>query len=254
MSKKIAIGIVNTYDDITYNKCVESLPRDVSIASVHNTTVSRLPNNHNRYISYGGVYNIILRELLHTDATYYFLIKSNIIIEDSSIFQDYITTAEVFGTWFMTRGNRGEKSSSIEDDISGVSVSLFENLSNGIIFMLKSHVKNCGYFDEGYTNLTGEDNNNSLELYDYYHKIENKLKYLPKGYFPDAELSLAKTRDLSVAQNRPNLKPYTTDGITYEFAKFYHNNNFAPGQHKTASREEALKSLEYIQKTYGKNI
>lgn len=252
MSKKIAIGIVNTHDDGTYQKCLESLPKDISITAVHNTVNSKLPNNYNRYISYGGLYNIILRELFNTDATYYFLIKSNIIVDNISIFQDYINTAEVFGTWFMTRGSRLDKSSSIEDEDSKASVLLYENLSSSLIFMLKSHITNCGYFDEGYTNLTGEDSN--LELYDYYHKIENKIKYLPKGYFPDTELSLAKIRDIPAVQKRPSLKTYTTDSITYEFAKFYHINKFAPGQHKIASQEEALKSLEYIQNTYGKKI
>lgn len=254
MSKKIAIGIVNTCDGDTYNKCLNSIPKEHYVFSVHNVRGSTLPNNYNRYISYGGMYNILLREFLKTDATYYFILKSNLLIEDSSIFQDYINTASVFGTWFMSRGHREDKKFSIEDDAQGVTVSLFENLSQSLIFMLKSHVTHCGYFDEGYVNMSGDDKNNCLEVYDYYSKLEAKIKYLPKGYFPDAELSLAKISDMMSLQNRPGVKLPTTDNITQEFAKFYHNNKFAPGQHKTATRDQALKQLEYLQDTYGKNI
>jgi hypothetical protein len=250
MNTKIAVGIINTHDGETFKKCTNNIPKDYYVTSVHNTT----NGTYNRYISYGGLLNIILRDFEKTDATYYFILKSNCIVQDSSIFQDYINTAAVFGTWFMLRGSRKDTSFLIEDDVKNININLYENINFSLIFMLKSHVKHCGYFDEGFTNLTGEDNNNCLELYDYYNKIEKKFNYLPKGYFPDAELSLAKITDNSAAHSRPNLKDYNNNNITHEFAKFYNKNKFAPGQHKTASRDSALTFLENIQKQYAKNI
>lgn len=253
MSKKIAIGIVNTYDSITYNKCISSLPKDCYTFSVHHTT-DNIINNNNRYMSNGSLYNILLRKFVETDATYFFLIKSNLIIEDTAIFQDYINTASVFGTWFMTRGHKSGKNIPIEDDRKKTTLKLYENLNQSLIFMLKSHITHCGWFDESYTNINASDDTNLLEIYDYYHRLENKIKYLPKGYFPDIDMSLAKAREIDALSKRPGLMPNTTDNTTKIYGKFYLKNKFIPGQHKIDTQQNAIISLERIQKIYGQNI
>ena len=177
---------------------VKSLPSVDYTFNVHHTSryINTLSENlYNRYISYGGLYNHILRKCLNTDADYIFLIKSNLYIEDASIFEDYISTAKIFGTWFMSGGSRGDKLLSIEDEHTKKSLNLFENLNHNFIFMLKSHIKNCGFFHEGYINIDSREDINCLEVYDFYSKVENKFAYLPKGYFPDVDTFHLKTRE-----------------------------------------------------------
>lgn len=258
MSKKIAIGIINTHDQETFTQCKNSLPDVDYVFDVHNTTkpLSNIlsKNIYNRYMSYGGLSNIILRECLAVDADYIFLIKSNIIVEDKTIFEDYINTAKIFGTWFMCGGSKSDKYLSIEDEITKKNLNLFENLTHNFIFMLKSHIKHCGFFNEGYTNIDASDNVNCLEIYDYYSKIENKIQYLPKGYFPDTETSLTKLTNTNKPSSRPGLKTNNTNNITSIYGQFYYNNKFIPGQHKTAKQEDTINILEKIQKIYGTHV
>lgn len=252
--KKIAIGILNTSDQDTFIKCKESLPSVDFVYDVHHTTSTikstNTSNIFNRYISYGGLRNIILRKALQDKADYIFLIKSTLNIVDHSIIQDYIKTAKTFGTWFMIRGSRNEKSTTIEDDSTNINLSLFKNLNQDLIFMLPSHIKNCGFFNEGYINIDGPDNINCLETYEYYSKIENKINYLPKGYYPDADFSLTKIVESSEKLLRPNLKENTTDNITKIYGQFYHNNKFIPRQYTPTTKEIALNVLEKIQQIY----
>jgi len=248
--KKIAIGIIDVYGDEAFLKCKNSLPSVDYIFNVHSSSKSSNKSNISRYISYGGLFNILLRDMLKTDATYLFLIKSNVIIENSSVIADYINTAATFGTWFMSRGHTDDKFKIIEDDKDNVSLNLFENLSQDFIFMLSSHIKHCGFFNEGYTNVT-DDKNNCLEIYDFYNKLEQKIQYLPKGYFPDTPLSQAKISLQNINLSRPSLKESTTDNTTKIYGQFYYTNKFIPTQHKTATLEDAVDKLEKIQKIYG---
>jgi len=255
MNKKIAVGIVNTFDKDIYLKCRQSIKDVDYIFDVHNSVAAGLPasSTYNRYISYGALNNILLRQIMQTNADYIFLTKSNIIINDSTIFQDYINTAKAFGTWFMSRGYKNDKHIPVEDDKKNITLCLFKNLSHSFIFMLRSHITHCGYFNEGYTNINAPDDVNCLEIYDFYNKLENKISYMPKGYFPDVDLSLTKITDITAASSRPALKENTTDNVTKAYGKFYFNNKFVPGKHKETTQEEALKILEKIQQIYSKN-
>jgi len=249
--KKIAIGIINTSDQDTFIKCKKSLPDVDFIYDVHHTTSNIKSNDvYNRYIGYGGLRNIILRKALQDNADYIFLIKSTLNIVDHSIIQDYIQTAKTFGTWFMLRGSRHEKCTTIEDDSSNINLSLFKTLNQDLIFMLPSHIKNCGFFNEGYINIDGPDDTNCLEIYEYYSKIENKINYLPKGYYPDADFSLTKIVEVNNTLYRPGLKENTTDNITKVYGQFYHNNKFIPRQYTPSTKEVALSTLEKIQQIY----
>lgn len=253
MSKKIAIGIINLHDQDTFLQCKKSLPDVDYVFDVHNTTRpinSSHKNIFNRYISYGGLSNILMRHYLESDADYLFTINTNITINDNTIFEDYINTAKIFGTWFMCAGSKTDKYISVEDDKTKVSINLFENLTHNLIFMLKSHIKYCGFFHEGYTNINAGEDVNCLEIYDYYNKIENKIQYLPKGYFPDTETSLIKINSTASPSSRPGLKLKTTNNITSVYGQFYYNNKFIPGKHKTLKQNDAILSLERIQKIY----
>lgn len=252
MNKKTAIGIINIHNQEIFLNLKNSLPAVDYVIDVHNTTSNiNFNNQYKKYISYGGLFNCLLRQCLVLDVDYIFLLTSNIIINDNTVFNDYINTAKTFGTWFMSKGSKEDKYISVEDDSKNVTLNLFENLNLNLIFMLKSHIKHCGFFNEGFTNIDSyKEDANCLEIYDYYNKIENKFKYLPKGYFPDTEHSLTKLSLSSTTPSRPNLKPNTTNNITNIYGKFYYHNKFIPGKHKLAKQEDAVSILEKIQKTY----
>lgn len=259
MNKKIAVGIVNCYDQDTFVACKEALPNVDLLLDVHHTTykIKDVPADRDikRYISYGGLYNILLRYFYKNAADYIFLIKSNIIIKDHSIFNDYINTAKIFGTYFMSRGVLQEapySPSTIEDEFTKTNLCLYNNLGNDLIFMHKSHIKVCGYMYEGYTNISGPDDTNILEVYDYYNKIKNKLNYLPEGYFPDIDLSLIKSiKDRQASDiSRPNLISNTTNNVAAAYGKFHYTHNFIPGKHKKETRDSAFTILKTIQQIY----
>ena len=260
MSKKIAVGVINCHDQDTYIKCKESIPDVDVFLDVHHTThiLKDVPADRDfkRYISYGGLYNVLLRHFYQSAADYIFILKSNMIITDHTIFQDYINTAKAFGTYFMSRGKSTSSYSTIEDEPTKLNLCLYPDLYNDFIFMVKGHIKSCGYMYEGYTNISNSDESNILEIYDYYHKIKNKINYLPEGFFPDTDYSLIKIRENIQAPSvtRPGLTLNTTNNKAAAYGKFFHMNQFIPGQHKKESKENAFAALENIQKIYGTNI
>jgi hypothetical protein len=242
MSKKIGIGIIDCFGEDAYAKCKAALPAVDEVYRYHIPAA---------YMSYGGMYNYILRDFYDKKVDYIFLIKSTVILNDSSLINDYINTAKNFGTWFMTRGRREAPFSTIEDDITKQNLHLFTNLYNDLIFMVKGFIDNIGYFNEGYTNFSGNDDINTLELYDYYKKIETKINYLPLGFFPDTEWSLTKSTIIHKHRLFDNhLMKNTQDNLSKVFGKFYYLNKFAPGQHITAKKEDAFSILEKIQLNY----
>jgi hypothetical protein len=242
MNKKIGIGIIDCFGEQIFNQCKAALPAVDEVYRYH------IPA---QYMSYGSMYNYILRDFYSKKIDYIFLLKSNVMINDHSLISDYINTAKNFGTWFMTRGRKESSYSTIEDENTKLNLHLFKDLFGDLIFMVRGFIDNIGYFNEGYTNFSGNDDINCLEIYDYYKKIETKINYLPLGYFPDTEFSL--TKSIIVPSMRlfdSHLMKNTQDNLSKVFGKFYYNNKFAPGQHLTAKKEEAFSKLEKIQQTY----
>ena len=242
MNKKIGIGIIDCFGEQIFNQCRSALPAVDEVYRYH------IPA---QYMSYGSMYNYILRDFYNKKIDYIFLLKSNVIINDHSLINDYINTAKNFGTWFMTRGRKESSYSTIEDDNTKLNLHLFKDLFGDLIFMVRGFIDNIGYFNEGYTNLSGNDDVNCLEIYDYYKKIETKINYLPLGYFPDTEFSLTKSTIVpSLRLFDSYLMKNTQDNLSKVFGKFYYYNKFAPGQHLTAKKEEAFNSLEKLQQIY----
>lgn len=243
MSKKIGIGILDCFGEQAYEQCKKSLPDVDSIYRYHPPS---------GYSSYGSMYNYILRDFYNKKIDYIFIVKSNIVFNDSSLIQDYINTAKNFGTWFMTRGRKESSYSTIEDENTKLNLHLFKEMFGDLIFMVRGFIDNIGYFNEGYTNFANKDDLNCLEIYDFYKKIETKINYLPLGYFPDTEWSLTKSTLQPVGERVMNssLMNPTQDNLTKVFGKFYHFNKFAPGQHLTVNKEEAFNRLEKIQQIY----
>ena len=242
MNKKIGIGIIDCFGEQLFNQCKAALPKVDEIYRYHQPA---------KYISYGSMYNYILRDFYDKNIDYIFILKSNVILNDNTLISDYINTAKNFGTWFMSRGRKESPYSTIEDDKAKQNLHLFSDLFGDLIFMVRGFIDNIGYFNEGYTNLDSSDDINCLEMYEYYKKIESKINYLPLGFFPDTEWSLIKSTLYPANRLFNNfLMKNTQDNLTKIFGKFYHFNKFAPGQHKTLKKEEAFNRLEKIQQTY----
>lgn len=246
---KIALGIINNSDSNTYNKCINNLPAVDSLYTIHNT--QDIPNTakqcdiYKNYISYGGLYNIILRKFYNTDIDVIFTILSSCTIIDHTVLQDYINVYKNFGTKFMTSGSKEYKNILVEDDKSLLNLCLYEKCNIHFSFMLKDTIHECGMYDEGFTNFN-QDIYNNLEMYDYYHTLE-KFNYLPAGYYPDVDLSFLKIKNNTDNICRPNLPNKTTDLHAQTHGKFYYKNKFIIDKHKTVSQQNALKILENLQ-------
>ena len=244
MNKKIGIGIIDCFGEQTFNECRAALPAVDEIFRYH------VPA---QYVSYGSMYNYVLRDFYNKKIDYIFLIKSNVLLTDKTLINDYIQTAKNFGTWFMTRGRKESSYSTIEDDKTKQNLHLFKDLFGDLIFMVRGFIDQIGYFNEGYTNFDGNDDVNCLEIYDYYKRIETKINYAPLGFFPDTEWSLTKSTIPVIPKNRlfnNFLIKSTQDNLSKVFGKFYHYNKFAPGHHITAKKEDAFNILEKLQQIY----
>jgi hypothetical protein len=182
MKDKIGIGILDIYDQTLLDQCYSSIPEElkqnVFIASAGNNKLPKESSNrkYTTEISLAAMRNWVLSQMRIRDLKYYFILDSNVLIEDKEIFEKTIKIAQTFGTWMMT--GPSDLPLPIEDDEVKVTLNVSLGLNTAFIFMYSGIVKNNGYFDERFFNTK------NLDVLDYIIKLRQKKVYTPDNYTP----------------------------------------------------------------------
>jgi len=256
MNKEIGIGILDLYTQEDVNKCWESIPDHYK---KHDDSIARVfiaSNNNNKSISgtqtrqyttqvpMATMRNHLISEMRLVGCKYYFLIHSNVIIDDPNIFENTIKLAETFGTWVIF-GNSIDNTS-IEDD-NGLTLNLSKHLNDEFMFIYSGIIKNNGYFDERYFN------GKNLDVLDYIIKLRKKNVYPPEGYHP----TITSGVEFGIGNiNKIGFKdiPDISKDVQMSYGWFMNNHKFIPTHNDPTpvSETDLLSSMETIQKNYGK--
>ncbi len=135
---KIGIGLLDLYDDDSLEESLKNIPENAHVCVVSNRKTSVKNKKIQNHIivdkvSLAHMRNLILHDFRINDLDHYFLIHTDQIIEDSSIFEKVQKLSETFGTWFLL-GHVNNDTLNIEDD-NGIVLKISKKINTKFIFL-----------------------------------------------------------------------------------------------------------------------
>jgi hypothetical protein len=255
MKDKIGIGILDIYNQDLLDQCYQSIPKElqknVFIASTGNNKI--LEASHKKYnpdVALATMKNWLISQMRIRELKYYFILDSNIIVEDQEVFEKTIKTAQVFGTWMIT--GPSNQPLPIEDDEAQITLNLSLGLNSSFIFLYSGIIKNNGYFDERFFNTK------NLDVLDYIIKLREKKVYPPNNYNPIIQDGLKiVSAQIQKKNHIDSFDMITKDmpkDVQLSYGYFFHKHKYLPGQNDPipVTKESLLESIEHLQKNYAR--
>lgn len=248
-NNEIGIGILDLYDQESLNKCLESLQDhkdSIFIASLTNNDLKDYKNvRYSSQTPIATLRNYIISQFRIKNLKYFFIIHSNNSITNKNLVADTIKLGETFGCWVIF--GHGDKKLSLEDE-NGLELNISNKLNTDFMFTISGIVKNNGYFDERFFN--GKE----LDVIDYIINLKAKKVYPPTGYHPTIPNNWLEKNISTLNAVGFKESPSEDKSLQMAYGYFYHKNKYIPNQNDPTpvSSEELLKTMEEIQKNYGK--
>jgi len=249
---KIGIGLLDLYDDDSLNEVLKKIPENFYTCVISNRITKIKNDKINNHVfvdkvSISHMRNLILHDFRINNLDYYFLIHTDQIIPDSSIFEKIKSISDTFGTLFLL-GHVDNNTLNIEDD-NGLVLKISKQINTKFIFTFKGIIKNFGFFDEQFIN------SHDLDVYDYIQKLRLKNLYPKEGYFPSISTEIKENKKKMTNFYIQDF-PSEEGTVKYSYGYFLHKNKFIPNQQKIdytpENDEHTLKTIEFLQKNYAK--
>lgn len=251
--EEIGIGILDIYSSADLTNCFNSVPEEFknnkNLIVVSDTKhpididypVVKLATG----IQMASLRNWIVSQFRNNGIKHIFLINSNQIIKDPNLFENIITKAEIFGTWFMTGPEKTIVT--LEDDKFNNSLTLTNVLNSDFIYVYTGIINNMGYFDEKYFNTK------DLDVLDFIIKMREKKIYPPNHYYPMISEGIESSN--SKIEKNNYIETLSDDkSVQMSYGYFFFKHKYIPKQNDppTASQDQLMQAMEEIQKNYGK--
>lgn len=160
------INAVNKHNIIVTNDCNgKSFPTTNTVTYYDKKFYAACVNDGMRYLSQHGCDHI-------------FILRDNVVIDDISVFDQYVKTFEATGIHMLFNSNNH---ATVYDYDMG-SISINDRFFKHFIYINKNCIKQIGYLDEKYKD--------SFEILDYYYRLYNKGLVGPYGYFASPFIKL----------------------------------------------------------------
>ena len=249
--KNVGIAIIDVYEQDNLNSCYDSIPEGTENVIVVSNTRNKLPDcQRHQYtgsVPFATLRNHALHHFRINGLTDYFLINSNQVVTDSQIFEKTIHISNVFGVKFFCGPT--ESKTVIEDDENNVNLNLSEKINSDFIYLSDDVVSKIGFFDDRFFNTK------SLDVLDYIMRLRKEKLYTPTGFVTYIPEGLNTTMG---SIQKPLYKELDNDpdqSINMSYGYFFTQYNYIPTQNDppSASNDELMSTLEYLQKNYSKN-
>ena len=261
MKEKIGLGIITYNREAFFEKCISSIPKDkvdelviVNDGSPYTDLITHNIHTIQHYTNKGvGVSkNDAMRYLLEKGCTHIFLIEDDIAIKDSNVFEAYINTAKATGLWHLMFGYHGPANKAgkqntprvVIDYGDGIQVALNHHCVGAFCYYHKGVLKNIGLMDEKFLN--------AFEHVEHTHQII-KAGLLPAfWWFPDIADSCKYLDEQACSEDNSSIRPRPDwrSNIEKAFDYYIQKHGVSPLHTPDTSREEVLKLLKTIKKTY----
>jgi hypothetical protein len=248
MKNNIGIGVIDVYTQADLDLCLDSLPETDNLIVVSDTKNKSKAPNTKKYgtgVQFATLRNWIISQFrLKGEIEHIFILTSNQIVGDKDIFKKTIKVAETFGTLMLTGNDIVKKT--IEDDEKNQTLTLSSKLNPDFLYINNKVIDENGYFDDIFFNTK------DLDVIDYVKRLKLKNMYTPQGYHPiitgNVKVTNSKIQKPNYVEN-----DYTDKTLQMSYAYFIHKHKIMPNDDiSIAENDELLKTLEDLQKTYGK--
>lgn len=248
----IGIAIIDVYEQENLNLCFESLKDKTQNLIIVSNTKNKLPDVESKRYSFPvqfatlrnwAIHNFRIKGLKH-----FFLINSNTIIKDVSIFENTIKKANNFGIWSFF--GPAENKVTIEDDEKHLNLNLSEEINSDFIYIFNNVVSKVGFFDERFFNTK------SLDVLDYVIRLRDKKLLTPTGFVPSIQDNLESVTGKIQKVNHKELDKDADQSVNLSYAYFLTKHQYIPLQNdpKPVSKDDLMKVLEDLQKNYSNKL
>jgi glycosyltransferase involved in cell wall biosynthesis len=270
MNTKIGVGIVTCNRSEFFKQCVNSIPNvDTLIvvndgtpydSNVYPSTVKEIIQ-HNTNKCVGISKNEIMRYLVQDKCQFIFLMEDDIFIKNPNVFEQYIKTGEVFGTWHLNYALPGGSYNVhpqtgqyiirkvIEDDESGMELYLYPNCTGALSFYQRGIIKQVGYMDERYKN--------AMEHVDHTYKIIKAGLHPPFWWFADIAKSWEYIGNITKSDEGSEIRKDKTQwqkNFNEACAWFRHKHGYIPQQVPQTEESEVFRVLSNIQTNFARKV
>jgi hypothetical protein len=248
----VGIAIIDVYEQENLNLCFDSLKDKTENIILVSNTKNKLPNiETKRYespIQFATLRNCAVLNFRNKGLKHFFLINSNIVIKDFSVFENTIKTANNFGIW--TFFGPAENKVTIEDDEKQLNLSLSQDINSDFIYIFNGIISKVGFFDERYFNTK------SLDVLDYILRMRDKKVFTPTGFIPTIQENIETTTGKIQKLNHKELDKDVDQSVNLSYAYFLTKYQYIPTQNdpKPVSKDELMQNLEELQKNYSNKL
>jgi len=248
MTNNIGIGVIDVYTQADLDLCLDAIPDTYNIIVASDTKNQSKAANTKKYgtgVQFATLRNWIISQFRLTGGIdHIFILHSNQIIGNPSIFEDTIKISEAFGTLMLTGNQIITKS--IEDDEKHQTLSLSDKLNPEFLYINNKVIDENGYFDDIYFNTK------DLDVLDYVKRLRTKNMYTPQGFHPIIKGDV-KVTNSKIEKPNYNEANFSDKSLQMAYAYFVHKHKIMPNDDlSVASNDELLKTLEALQTTHGK--
>lgn len=245
------VFVLDIYDSKALEECLDSIPFD-NVIVISNNGTRKCPVHpkvvdhkvFNSFVSMATLRNYALSQSRLEEYKHVFIISSNQKITEENIFENTKQIAENFGVYFIT-GNVVNVFP-IEDDVKNLKLNFSADVNFDFIYIHNVIIKTVGYFDERFFNTK------DLDVYDYVERLREKGLYTPHRWFS----TTTGTESISNNISKIGFLDYPNEdySVKISYGYFMHKHKFIPfmDERKSASKEELLQTLEFLQTNYGK--
>jgi hypothetical protein len=248
----IGIAIIDVYEQENLNLCFESIKNKVENIIVVSNTGNKLPDIESKRftspVQFATLRNWAIYNFRNKGLKHFFIINSNTIIKDFSVFENTIKKADNFGIWSFL--GPSENKMTIEDDEKGLNLNLSEQINSDFIYICNDLVSKVGFFDERYFNTK------NLDVLDYILRLRSDKLFTPTGFIPSIQENIETMMGNIKKANHCELGKDADQSVNLSYAYFLTKHQYIPTQNdpQPVSKDELMKCLEELQQNYSNKL
>jgi hypothetical protein len=248
----VGIAIIDVYEQENLNLCFDSLKNKTQNIIVVSNTKNKLPDieskKYDSPVQFATLRNWAILNFRNKGLKHFFIINSNVVIKDFSIFENTIKKANNFGIWCFF--GPAENKVTIEDDEKQLNLNLSEDINTDFIYVFNGIISKVGFFDERYFNTK------SLDVLDYILRMRSKKLFPPTGFVPSIQENIEIVKGKIQKLNHKELDKDVDQSVNLSYAYFLTKYQYIPSQNdpKPVSKDELMKSLEELQQNYSNKL
>jgi hypothetical protein len=253
-TEEIGIGVLDVYDDESLINCTGRLAEVLKNSKVSTFVITNRKNKTKKFkydeeinhqVPFATLRNHCISKFRCWGLKYFFILNSNVTIQDENFLENTLKISENFGTWLLLGSSKN--STIIDDTEKNANLHVNTILNTDSIFMRSGVIGSIGYFDQKYTNTK------DLDVLDYINRARKMGLYPPHPFHPTIGNILSYKDKILEKIGHNDILDGKDKRVGYSYSLFRHIWQYLPMEDiKCATKNELMEILNDLQEKYGK--